>query len=293
MKVSIEGFNQEYAINLRAEKIVKDKKKLIKVDCTDLVILRWFVDFYPNTKKVVVDGKEYAWISHKKIVEDLPIVDISKRAFSERLQKLVDFKILTYKLIKENGTFTVYGFGENYINLVKDSTSNNKGSSSNDIGVVVQTTTGSGSNDIGVAGQTATKDKTINNKTIINKTIIDKNNIGSKAADEISSYEFNILKNEFEDLWSKYPKKRGKKEAFEIYCKYRKATNEDYITKDDVEDGIEQYNRYIKAYAIENKYIKYGSTFFEERAWEDDYEIDNQKAVFVDWLERHQYGKLA
>lgn len=137
------------------------------------------------------------------------------------------------------------------------------------------------------------------NNNIINKNINNKNinknrkNISSKAADEISPYEFNILENEFEDLWSKYPKKRGKKEAFEIYCKYRKATNESYITKDDVEDGIEQYNRYIKAYAIENKYIKYGSTFFEERAWEDDYEIDNQKSQFTEWLEEHQYSKLA
>lgn len=133
----------------------------------------------------------------------------------------------------------------------------------------------------------------LNIKELNTNNKILRDNISSKAADEISSYEFNILKNEFEDLWSKYPKKRGKKEAFEIYCKYRKATNEGYITKDDVEDGIEQYNRYIKAYAIEDKYIKYGSTFFEERAWEDDYEIDNQKAGFIDWLEAHQYGKLA
>lgn len=128
----------------------------------------------------------------------------------------------------------------------------------------------------------------INNNNINNNIFNNKENKSNKVADEISPNEFNILKNEFEDLWSQYPKKRGKKEAFEIYCKYRKATNEDYITKDDVEDGIEQYNRYIKANGTEDKYIKYGSTFFEERAWEDDYAIDDRKSQFMEWLELHQ-----
>lgn len=128
----------------------------------------------------------------------------------------------------------------------------------------------------------------IDNNNIINNIFNNKENNSSKAADEISPNEFNILKNEFEDLWSKYPKKRGKKEAFEIYCKYRKATNEDYITKDDVEDGIEQYNRYIKTYGIEDKYIKSGANYFIEKAWEDDYKVEQSKSNFMEWLELHQ-----
>ena len=130
------------------------------------------------------------------------------------------------------------------------------------------------------------------NNNIINNINNNKENKSNKVAGELSSEE-KILKNEFEELWTKYPKKRGKKEAFNYYCKYRKSTNDDYITKEEIEKGIDKYNRYIKAYAIENKYIKYGSTFFKERAWEDDYEIDNQKSGFVEWLETHQYGKLA
>lgn len=131
------------------------------------------------------------------------------------------------------------------------------------------------------------KIKCLNNKIKLLKDN-KKNNISSQAADEFSSSrEMNILKNEFEDLWSMYPKKRGKKEAFEIYCKYRKATDETYITKDDVEDGIEGYNRYIKAYGIEDKYIKYGSTFFKERSWEDDYIVENNKISFMDWFESY------
>lgn len=164
MKVSIEGFNQKYILSLKKEVEEETKTKTIKIDCTDLVILRWFVDFYPKMEKRNEEGVEYAWVSYNKIIEDLPIIDISKRALSERLQKLVEFGILKYKLIKKGGTFTYYTFGDNYIKLVEG------GCSSNDNGGVVQTTT---------------KDKTIkninNNKLLysreelesIIKTIID------------------------------------------------------------------------------------------------------------------------
>lgn len=156
MKTSIEGFNQKYAVSLQSKKTIvikgKEVERVVKLDGNDLIILRWFVDFYPKMKKMIVNGEEYAWLSYKKLTEDLPIIDISKRAFADRLQKLVEFNILKFQLIKENGTFTVYGFGENYINLVKDSTS---------AGDVVQNATGCSSNDNGVGVQSTPKDKTI------------------------------------------------------------------------------------------------------------------------------------
>ena len=122
MKYTIEGFSQAYAMTLKKEVEVNGKTKTIKIDCTDLVILRWFVDFYPNMKKIDVDGVQYAWLTHKKLLTDLPLIDISKRAFIERMQKLVEFGILSYKLLKEGGTFSLYGFGENYKNLINDDT---------------------------------------------------------------------------------------------------------------------------------------------------------------------------
>ncbi len=120
MKSTIAGFNQEFALTLK--KTVEGKngaEKTIKIDCTDLTILRWLVDFWPSMKKMNVDGKEYAWLTHKKLQEDIPLLDISKRACVERMQKLVEFKILDYKFLKQGGTFSLYAFGENYINLVR------------------------------------------------------------------------------------------------------------------------------------------------------------------------------
>ena len=118
MRVSIEGFNQAVASQFRRE-IEKGGKMVIqKIDCTDLVLLRWFVDFYPMMKKILVDNREFAWVAYNKLLEDLPIIDITKQAFSDRMQKLVSFGILDYKFLKEGGSFSLFTFGPNYKSLV-------------------------------------------------------------------------------------------------------------------------------------------------------------------------------
>lgn len=155
LKYTIEGFSQAYASTLKKQVVKNDKEKTIRIDCTDLVILRWFVDFFPNMRKMNIDGAEYAFLSHRKLVEDLPILDISKRACIERMQKLVEFGILSYKLVKEGGTYSFYGFGENYINLVQ----------TNDTGGCAQNDEGIRSNDIGEGVQTDNKDSSISDSS--------------------------------------------------------------------------------------------------------------------------------
>ena len=135
MRYTIEGFSQEYAMTLKKTVTTDKGEKIVKIDCTDLVILRWFTDFYPNMRKTTIDGREYVMVAHSKLVEDLPMIDISKRAFIDRMQKLVEFGILDYQLVKKGGTFSFYAFGENYIHLVDDGRSNAHG-------VCAQTCTG-------------------------------------------------------------------------------------------------------------------------------------------------------
>lgn len=186
MRYTIEGFSQAYAMTLKKEVEVNGKIVVRKIDCTDLVILRWFVDFYPNMKKVECDGRQYAWLTHKKLLEDLPLIDISKRAFIERMQKLVDFKILTYRFIKEGGSFSLYGFGENYKYLVddfaaekpvekpeNDSEQTDTVCDQTDTGYTVESIGGIRSNVYGVCDQTHTKDTSIIDNTIIDKSIIE------------------------------------------------------------------------------------------------------------------------
>ena len=120
MKYTIEGFSQEYAASLKKEITENGKAKVIRIDCTDLVILRWFVDFFPSMTKINVGGKEYALLVHSKMMSDLPILNISRKACIERMQKLVKFGILEYKLVEEAGRCSFYGFGENYKRMIEN-----------------------------------------------------------------------------------------------------------------------------------------------------------------------------
>lgn len=92
----------------------------------------------------------------------------------------------------------------------------------------------------------------------LGKVSIDKNNNISSSA----------LADEFESLWSMYPKgrKQGKRKAFESYKKARKEG----ASFEAVKNGLESYVRYIRAEKIETQYIKQAVTFFNQRAWDAD-----------------------
>lgn len=130
MRYTIEGFSQAEAIKFRRTEIVKrknqrtgeyeDKETVVTLDCSDLLILRWFVDFYPKMIKVEIGGVQYAWVSYKDIIKDMPLLGFKKGMVALRLKKMVSFGILVHKTIKKDGTFSYYGFGPNYTRLVDD-----------------------------------------------------------------------------------------------------------------------------------------------------------------------------
>lgn len=68
-----------------------------------------------------------------------------------------------------------------------------------------------------------------------------------------------------------YPRKQGKANAYRHYEKARKAGT----TYEEVESGIKAYAAYAKH--TEAQYVKMGSTFFSQRAWEDDWTIPKDK----------------
>ena len=118
MRYTIEGFSQTEAIKFRRTEIVNGKEKVVTLDCTDLVILRWFVDFWPNMMKVEIGGRQYAWLSYKALIEDMPLIGIKKGMLALRLKKLVGFGILSHQTVKSGGTFSYYGFGPEYARLI-------------------------------------------------------------------------------------------------------------------------------------------------------------------------------
>ncbi len=75
------------------------------------------------------------------------------------------------------------------------------------------------------------------------------------------------LSKEFEQLWSEYPRKQGKKKAFDAYEKARNAG----ASFQEVMDGVNAYVAYINADKIEPRFIKMGSTFFSQQSWQDEW----------------------
>lgn len=81
------------------------------------------------------------------------------------------------------------------------------------------------------------------------------------------SIDNNIYKQEFEKLWTLYPKKQGKSNALKSYIKSRKK-----YTYEEIEKGLNNYNTYIKNNFIKPQFIKQGSTWFNQECWNDEYD---------------------
>jgi predicted phage replisome organizer len=96
-------------------------------------------------------------------------------------------------------------------------------------------------------------------KEIEKEIEIEKDNI---YADSKSAYE-----SEFEEIWKLYPRKEGKSNAYKSYVKARK----DGETKESILDGLNRYLAQIKTENTPTRYIKHGSTWFNQRCWNDEY----------------------
>lgn len=118
MKYTLEGFSQEAALSMQATITEGGRTKTIKLDLIDLTIIRWIVDFYPNMKKVSIEGTEYVWLDYSTFVEDMPLLALSKQSLYKRCVKMVRLGVLKHKTVRSNGTFSYYAFGPEYSRLV-------------------------------------------------------------------------------------------------------------------------------------------------------------------------------
>ena len=259
MKYTISGFSQQEALQFK--KIVSDKsgkEKEIKVDCTDLLILRWFVDFYPKMTKVEIDGSQYAWVQYQKILQDLPLLDIKKQALFDRFQKMCEFEILTHKTIKAGGSFSYYGFGKMYSALIDTESSQiHKGEYSTNEGVSSQIHKGEYSTKEQI--NKSIKDKSINDNKKERKTSYDKilsgieesNNTQKQQVAKARSGEeetnalkekIKCLEKEIEKLKNNNNIKERKKEEPK-----KKATSYDEILSEIADEELKSlYLEYIK-----------------------------------------------
>jgi predicted phage replisome organizer len=88
--------------------------------------------------------------------------------------------------------------------------------------------------------------------------------------DNIYADSESALVSEFEQIWKTYPRKEGKTNALKAYIKAR-TDKKDPVSMEDVQSGLQAYIEYIKAEGTPTQYIKHGSTWFNQRCWNDEY----------------------
>ena len=74
---------------------------------------------------------------------------------------------------------------------------------------------------------------------------------------------------EFESIWDMYPKKQGKTNAFKAFQKALKEGEK----IEDIKAGLQAFKAYLQALNVDSQYIPMGSTWFNQRRWNDDYTI--------------------
>lgn len=92
------------------------------------------------------------------------------------------------------------------------------------------------------------------------------NNINNNIKENIKRKSEEDLKQDFEELWKLYPRKRGKEPAFKHYKRALKEGS----TNEEIRQGILNLIEDIRKNKTEERYIPYGSTFFNEKSWNDD-----------------------
>ena len=105
---------------------------------------------------------------------------------------------------------------------------------------------------------------------------------------------------QFDELWAIYPNKQGKTKAMQYF---KRALNSG-STFEEMLLGLRNYNFYIKAKGLEQRYIKHGATWFSQKCWLDDYTVyerENKRSrretlsernnrVFEEYLARSENG---
>ncbi|AAK56827.1 replication initiation protein [Lactococcus phage BK5-T] len=97
-----------------------------------------------------------------------------------------------------------------------------------------------------------------------NKSVNKSNNNISDLSDKESD-----LETRFNNIWKIYPNKKGKPKALLAYKRAVKSGT----TDEEIKTGLEKYLAEIRVKNTQQNYIKHGSTWFNGKGWEDDYDL--------------------
>lgn len=254
MKYTIMGFSQRQAQELR-------------LDTTDLLILRWIADFAgtDRIKKIMVEGRQYFWIQYAGLLADLPILNMKKDTLYRRLAKLECKKVLERVTYRENGTYSLYRFGEQYEMLVDDAAPTEKNPTPTE-----KNPDPYGKNSRG--GTEKNPDQKIN--LLINPSTKNNINVCASQNDESDKQNNSTYTPEFESFWKVYPRKKEKLKAYRCY----RAAIKDGYTPEQLKHCAEVYASECKG--LQEQYIKHASTF-----------LSNRDKPYADYLNQTKIGE--
>ena len=266
MKYSILGFSQEQVCAIKKDVQTDNGNiKRLCLDVVDLLILKDVSDFMNRSKiiKLTIDDKIYFSITHKCILEDLPILGIKKQALKDRIDKMVQLGILDKKVVRDNGgTWVGYRTTKVYEDLIY-SNNNQEG---------VYSTTRGGCSELhegGVVDYNPNNTITINNNTINNKE--EYTNVYSKKND----YQAII------DCWNQY---NGKKlgNVTKLTDKRKKAIKKVLVDNDITQ---EQMMKLFKSLPYADKWLYNPNK--QHATWKPDFDwwIANTNGWFTKALE--------
>lgn len=95
---TVNGFQQEGIVKLG-------------LDCIEVQILRWFVDFIASglMEHIDADGERFYWIKYGYVIDQLPILKIKdKHAIAQRFDNMVSCGLMEKKYIKDRGNYTYF-----------------------------------------------------------------------------------------------------------------------------------------------------------------------------------------
>lgn len=99
-------------------------------------------------------------------------------------------------------------------------------------------------------------------------------NTNDQNSKNISQSGIKQLEEDFNKLWKLYPRKEGKKKAFEAY----KRAIKNGTTNKEIQTGIVNYLAQIRVQKTNKQYIKQGSTWFNGECWDDEYNLGQEKS---------------
>ena len=107
MDLNVLGFDQEKVIKIKNIKIEKRKnaeKEIIQtLEIEDLYLLNRLFNFRGSAKtaNAIIDGKVFFWINYKTLLENMPILNMTKETLMNKFKKYVDMKLIERKQIYE------------------------------------------------------------------------------------------------------------------------------------------------------------------------------------------------